>query len=79
MDLLGITKSKITKKEYVENVHSLKITEVVLVACNTAKSNYQQNSRVLYTFISKKLFGQLLDISPHNFMFLKTFKSEFQY
>ena len=79
MDLLGITKSKITKKEYVENVHSLKITAVVLVACNTVKSNYQQNSRVLYTFISKKLFGQLLHISPHNFMFLKTFKSEFQY
>ena len=34
---------------------------------------YQQNSRVLYTF------GQLLDISPQNFIFLKTFESEFSY
>ena len=34
---------------------------------------YQQNSRVLYTF------GQLLDISPQNFIFLKTFNSEFLY
>ena len=34
---------------------------------------YQQNSRVLYTF------GQLLDISPQNFIFLKTFESEISY
>ena len=41
--------------------------------------DYQQDSRVLYTFIPNKSFGQLLDISPKNFIFLKTFDSKFSY
>ena len=57
----------------------LEITEVVLVHCNVVNNSYQQNSRVLYTFISNKSFGQLLDISPKSFIFLKTFDSEFWY
>ena len=64
MKLLGSTKNKITKDENGENVPHLEITEVVLVHCNIVNNSYQQNSRVLYTFISNKLFGQLLDISP---------------
>ena len=43
------------------------MTEVLLVHCNAGNNNYQQNS---------KLFGQLLEISFPNFMFLKTFYSE---
>ena len=57
----------------------LEITEVVLVHCNIVNNNYQQNSRFLYTFLPNKLFGQLLDISPTNFIFLKTFDSDFSY
>ena len=57
----------------------LEITEVVLVHGNVVNNSYQQNSRVLYTFISNKSFGQLLDISPKSFVFLKTFDSEFCY
>ena len=34
---------------------------------------------MLYTFVPNKSFGQLLDISPENFIFLKTFDSEFSY
>ena len=64
MKLLGSTKNKITKDENGENVPHLEITEVVLVHCNIVNNSYPQNSRVLYTFISNKLFGQLLDISP---------------
>ena len=45
-----------------ENVPGLEITKVVLVHCNTVKNDYQQDSRVLYTFIPNKSFGQLLDI-----------------
>ena len=30
-------------------------------------------------FIPNKLFGQLLNISPKNFILLKTFNSEFSY
>ena len=53
--------------------------EVVLIHSNVVNNSYQQNSRVLYTFILNKLFGQLLDISPKVFVFLKTFDSEFSY
>ena len=74
--LLGSTKSKITKDKNSENVPNLEITEVVLVHCNIVNNDYQQDSRVLYT---KKSFGQLLDISLKNFIFLKNFGSEFSY
>ena len=59
MKLLGSTKSKITKDENNENVPYLKITEVALIHCNVVNNSYQQNSRVLYTFIPNKSFGQL--------------------
>ena len=36
------------------------------------------NSRVLYTFVTNKPFGESLEISLTNFIFLKTFISEFQ-
>ena len=71
MKLLRSTKSMITKDINGENVPRLEITEAVLILCNVAKSSYRQNSRVLYTFVHNKSFGQLLDISPENFMFLK--------
>ena len=55
----------------------LEITEVVLVHCDTVNSNYQQDSRLLYTFVPNKPFGSLLDISPRNHIFLKIFNSEY--
>ena len=78
MKLLGSTENKITKDKNGENIPHLEITEVVLVYCNIVNSDYQQDSRVLYTFIPNKPFGQLLEISPTNVIFLKTFNSEFQ-
>ena len=54
------------------------MTEVILVHCNIINNDYQQDSRVLYTFVPNKLFGSLLEISPTNFIPLKTFNSEFQ-
>ena len=79
MKLLGITKSKITRDENGENVSHLENTAVILVHCNIVNNSYQQDSRVLYTFVSNKSFGQLLDISPKNFIFLKNFDSEFSF
>ena len=73
--LLGSTKSKITKDENDEHLPDLEITEVVLIHCNIVNNDYQRDSRVLYTFIPNKSFGQLLDSSPKNFIFLKTFHS----
>ena len=77
MKLLGSAKNKITKDKNGENVPHLEITEVVLVHCNIANNDYRQDSRVLYTFDPNKPFGSLLEISPTNHIFLKTFNSEY--
>ena len=79
MKLRTSTKSKITKDKNGENVPHLEITEVVLVYCNIVNNDYQQDSRVLYTCVPNKSFGQLLGISPKFLIFLKTFDSEFSY
>ena len=55
------------------------ITEVVLIHCNIVKNNYQQDSRVLCAFVPNNSFGQLLGISPKNFIILKFFDSELSY
>ena len=77
MKLLGSTENEITKDENGENVPHLEITEVVLVHCNMVNNDYQHDSRLLYTFVPNKSFGSLLDISPSNHVFLKTFNSEY--
>ena len=51
----------------------LGITEEVLVICSVVNNDYKQNSRLLYIFFSNKSFGQLIDISSKNFIFLRTF------
>ena len=78
MKLLGSTESKITKDKNGENVPHLEIVELVLIHCTILNSNYQQNSRILYTFVPNKPFDSLLEIPPPNHIFLKTFNSEFQ-
>ena len=77
MKLLGSTGNKITKDKNGENVPHLAIMEVVLVHFNIVNNNYQQDSRALYTFVLNKLFGSLLEVSPTNHIFLKTFNSEY--
>ena len=77
MKLLGSTNKKITKDKNCENVPHLEITEIVLVHCNIVNNDYQHHSRVLYTFVPNKSFGSLLEISPTNHIFLKTFNSEY--
>ena len=74
--LLGSTENKIIKDKSGENV-PLEITEVVLVHRDIVNNDYQQDSRVLYTFVPNKPFGSLLKISPTNHIFLKTYNSEY--
>ena len=78
MKLLRSTQSKKTKDKIGENVSHLEITELVLVHCNLVNNNLQQDSRILYALVPKKPFGSLLEVSPANHIFLKTFNSEFQ-
>ena len=78
MKLLGGTKNKINEDKNHENVPYLEIAEVVLVRCNIVNNGYQQDdSKVLYTFVPNKPFSTLLEISPTNNIFLKTFNSEY--
>ena len=56
----------------------LEVVELVLAHCNLVNNDYQQNSRILCTFVPNKPFGSILEISPTNHILLKTFNSEFQ-
>ena len=53
MKLLASTENKITKDKNGENVSLLELTVVVLVHCIIVDNDYQQDSRVLYTFAPK--------------------------
>ena len=77
MKLLGSTKDTISKDKNSENVPRLKNVEVVLVHCNLVNNSYQQHSRVLLTFVPNKQYGQLISISPHSLVFLKTMNTDF--
>ena len=50
MKLFGGTKSKITKGKNGKNLPHLEIAKVLLIHCNIFNNDYQQDSRVLYTF-----------------------------
>ena len=69
MKLLGSVENKINKDKNGENVLHLEIVEVVLVHCNLVNNDYQQNSRILYTFVANRTFDSLLEISPPNHFF----------
>ena len=65
MKLLGTTKDIIDADKNSENVPRLENVEVVLIHCNLVNNSYQQASRVLFTFVQSKHYGQLISISPH--------------
>ena len=71
MKLLGSAENKINKDKNGENLPHLEIVEVVLVHCNLVINDYQQNSRILYSFVPNKTFGSLLEISPPNHVFFE--------
>ena len=58
MKLLRSTKSKVAKDKNNENLPHLEITEVILFHCNVVNNGYQHGSRVLYSFVPNKSFGQ---------------------
>ena len=68
MKLLGSTKKVVDKNKNGENVPKLEPAEVLLLQCNLVKNNYQHTSKLLFTFVPEKEFGQLINISPHSLM-----------
>ena len=77
MKLLGSTKKVVDKDKNGENVSKLESAEVVLVHCNLVQNDYQLTSKVLFTFVPNKVFGQLINISPHAFAMMNTINTEF--
>ena len=63
MKLLGSTKDIIDADKNSENVPKLENVEVVLVHCNLVNNAYQQHSRVLFTFVPTKQYGQLISMT----------------
>ena len=71
-------KKDVDKDKDEEDVPKIASAEVVLVHCNLVNISYQQASKVLFTFVPKKQFGQLITISPHLLTMLKTTNTGFQ-
>ena len=79
MKLLGKTKSKLIEIKNDKDVLPLETTEVVLVHFNIINDDYQNDSGVLYRFISNDSLVKLLEISPKKIIFLETFNSKFSF
>ena len=77
LKLFGSSKKEVDKEKDGENVPKLESVEVVLVHCNLVKNNYQHTSKVLFTFVPDKQFGQLKNISPHSLTMMNTVNTEF--
>ena len=77
MKLLGGAKKDVRDKDG-EDVPKVEFGEVVLIHCNLVNSTCQQASKVLITFVHNKQFGQLITISSHSLMMIKTTNEEFQ-
>ena len=78
MKLLRSTKQDVDKDKDEEDVPKLESIKVALVDYNIVNNSYQQASKVLFTFVPNKQFGQLITISPHLLTMLKTTNAEFQ-
>ena len=61
------------------NVPKLESAEVALVHCNLVRSDYQHTSKVLFTFVTNKQFGQLINISPRYLTMMNTINTEFSF
>ena len=77
MKLLVSAKKDVDKDKDGENVPKLESVEVALVHCNLVKNDYQHTSKVLFTFVPNKEFGQLINISPCSLTMTNTVNAEF--
>ena len=79
MKLLGRTKKDVDADKNSENVPKLESVEVALVNCNLVKNDYQHSSKVLFSFVPNKKFGQLINISPNFLTIMNTVNTEFSF
>ena len=79
MRLLGSTNKNVNADKNSENVPKLESVEVVSVHCNLVQNDYQHTSKVLFSFVPNKQFGQLVNISPHSLTMMNTVNTEFSF
>ena len=79
MKLLGSTKKDVDSYKNSENVPKLESAEVILVHCYLVKNDYQHTSKVLFSFVQNKQFGQLINISPYSLTVINTVSTEFSF
>ena len=79
MKLGGSTTQVTDKNKNSENAPKLEFVEVVLMHCNVVKNDYQQASKVIFTFVPNKQFGQLINTSPHSLIILNKINTEFSF
>ena len=79
MKLLGSTKKDIDSDKNSENVPKLESVEVVLIHCNLVKNDCQHTSKVLFSFVPNKQFGQSINISPRSLTMMNTVNTEFYF
>ena len=79
MKLLGSTSNSIDKDKNSELVPKLESVDLVLVHCNVVNNSFQQASKVLFTSVPNKKYGQLITVSPHSLIMLKTINTEFSF
>ena len=79
MKLLGSTNKDVDPDKNSENVPKLESVEVVLVQCNLVKNDYQHTSKVLFSFLPNRQFGQLIKISRHSLAMINTANIKFSF
>ena len=79
MRLLGSTKRDVDAGKNSENVPKLESVEVVLEHCNLVKNDYQHSSKVLFSFVPNRQFGQLTNILPNSLTMMNTVHTEFSF
>ena len=77
MRLLGSKSNIIDADKNSELVPKLENVDLALMHCNLVNNYYQQDSIVLFTFVSDKGYGQLMTIHPESLIMLKTVNTEF--
>ena len=79
MKLFGNTKKDVDADKSSEHVPKFESVEVVLVHCNLVKNDYHHSSKVLFSFVPNKQFGQLIHISPYTLTMMNTVNTEFSF
>ena len=79
MKLFGSTKKDVDADKSSEHVPKFESVEVVLVHCNLVKNDYHHSSKVLFSFVPNKQFGQLIHISPYTLTMMNTVNTEFSF